>query len=155
MAPTPAAPTRTDDKIAEIRRRADRGEARAQFMLGWCYDQGDGVEQDHFEAARLYRLAADQGHLDAQVAISSAFAMIRARCRTTLRLLASSAGRPRRGTRVRSRLSRILRPRRSPSTGLRRGCTPLPPCRRAGPCTGSIQLWDVLQPWKGRQAGQY
>jgi TPR repeat protein len=38
----------------------------AQCNLGDCYEYGTGVDQDHVEAVRLYRLAADQGHAHAQ-----------------------------------------------------------------------------------------
>ena len=29
-----------------IRRRADEGDASAQFDLGWCYELGKGVSED-------------------------------------------------------------------------------------------------------------
>ena len=38
----------------------------AQFSLGLLYANGYGVNQDYVEAAKWFRLAADQGHLDAQ-----------------------------------------------------------------------------------------
>ena len=38
----------------------------AQYNLGVMYDQGDGVTEDHAEALRWYRLAAEQGHAEAQ-----------------------------------------------------------------------------------------
>ena len=41
---------------------ADEGVARAQFNLGVMYAKGQGVAQDYAEAAKWYRLAADQGH---------------------------------------------------------------------------------------------
>jgi len=65
------APTRRDNsaEILEIRSRAERGEARAQFVLGLLYTQGEGVPKDHKEAARWIRLAADQGHAAAQVGL--------------------------------------------------------------------------------------
>ena len=37
-----------------------------QYVLGYCYNMGRGVAQDYKEAARLYRLAADQGQAKAQ-----------------------------------------------------------------------------------------
>lgn len=39
----------------------------AQFNLAQLYDTGAGVARDEAEAARLYRSAADQGHVGAQV----------------------------------------------------------------------------------------
>lgn len=51
---------------ADIRARADRGEADAQFDLGvMCFD-GRGVPQDDAEAVRWYRRAAEQGDAYAQ-----------------------------------------------------------------------------------------
>jgi TPR repeat protein len=37
------------------------------FELGVCYYTGEGMPQDHREAARMFRLAADQGHDEAQL----------------------------------------------------------------------------------------
>ena len=45
---------------------ADEGDTGAQFNLGLLYPRGEGVPQDHREAARWYRLAAEQGHGGAQ-----------------------------------------------------------------------------------------
>jgi len=47
-------------------RRATRGEADAQFSLGFCYANGAGVDKDEEEAVRWYRKAAEQGHAFAQ-----------------------------------------------------------------------------------------
>ncbi len=42
---------------------ADQGHASAQYNLGVCYANGEGVEKDYAEAVRYYKLAvaADQG----------------------------------------------------------------------------------------------
>ena len=45
---------------------AEQGDVEAQYSLGIDYDIGSGVQQDEAEAARWYRLAADQGHVGAQ-----------------------------------------------------------------------------------------
>ena len=45
---------------------ANAGRIDAQFYLGICYYYGKGVPQDHAEAARWYRKAAEQGHANAQ-----------------------------------------------------------------------------------------
>ena len=45
---------------------AERGDAEAQFRLGYLYQLGEGVSVDDVEAARWLRLAAEQGHADAQ-----------------------------------------------------------------------------------------
>lgn len=49
-----------------LRRAADAGLAMAQRDLASQYEKGEGVLQDYSEALRLYRLAAEQGHKDAQ-----------------------------------------------------------------------------------------
>ena len=46
--------------------RADRGEPRAQFMVGVCYAHGLGVVQDAHQAVIWYRKAAEHGHAGAQ-----------------------------------------------------------------------------------------
>jgi hypothetical protein len=53
---------------------AKQGDAPAQFTLGLMYDSGDGVPQDHSEAAKWYRLAAEQGHDTAQYALGLMYA---------------------------------------------------------------------------------
>lgn len=35
-------------------------------MLGQCYASGEGIDRNHAEAVRLYNLAADNGHAQAQ-----------------------------------------------------------------------------------------
>src|SRR5262245_20625094 len=45
---------------------ARKGDARAQFLVGTLYYHGQGVPQDHGEAARWLRLAGDQGITPAQ-----------------------------------------------------------------------------------------
>ena len=45
---------------------AQQGYAQAQTNLGSKYRDGEGVQQDYVEAAKLYRLAADQGNVGAQ-----------------------------------------------------------------------------------------
>ena len=54
------------DQITETRRLAEKGDARAQLILGLMYANGRGVLKDDAEAVRWYRLAADQGHVTAQ-----------------------------------------------------------------------------------------
>jgi TPR repeat protein len=41
---------------------AAQGHARAQYSLGFMFEDGQGVAQDRAEAIRLYRLAAAQGY---------------------------------------------------------------------------------------------
>ena len=45
---------------------AEQGNVRAQYNLGLCYENGNGVEQSYTEAVRWYRKAAEQGDAEAQ-----------------------------------------------------------------------------------------
>jgi TPR repeat protein len=47
-------------------RRAEGGNAIAQYDLGVMYDLGESVSEDDAEAVKWYRLAAEQGHVSAQ-----------------------------------------------------------------------------------------
>ena len=51
--------------IDELKKRAEAGDAKAQYILGCCY----GVEQNFEEAVKWYRLAAEQGDIDAKEAL--------------------------------------------------------------------------------------
>ncbi|MCD8070178.1 MAG: hypothetical protein LUE08_02175 [Akkermansiaceae bacterium] len=48
---------------------AEQGNAEAQYRLGECYAEGEGVEKDVKEAVRWWRKAADQGHAEARMAL--------------------------------------------------------------------------------------
>ena len=50
----------------EIQKKAEQGDAEAQFDLGLLYYNGEGVEQSRTKAAEWCRLAAEQGHAKAQ-----------------------------------------------------------------------------------------
>ena len=45
---------------------AERGDAAAQYNLGVCYHNGDGVEEDAKEAVKWFRKAAAQGNATPQ-----------------------------------------------------------------------------------------
>ena len=55
--------------IDELRGPAEAGDADAQFDLGNKYYTGEGVPEDKAEAVRWYRLAAEQGHAEAQASL--------------------------------------------------------------------------------------
>ncbi|WP_049752351.1 bifunctional trypsin-like peptidase domain-containing/SEL1-like repeat protein [Pelodictyon luteolum] len=61
------------DEIRGIRARAELGDADAQYTLGACYSEGDGVRKDPAEAVRWYRLAARQGNADARNSLGWAY----------------------------------------------------------------------------------
>ena len=52
--------------LSLFRPLAAQGNAKAQCNLGFMYESGQGVVEDHKEAVRLYRLAAAQGYAIAQ-----------------------------------------------------------------------------------------
>jgi TPR repeat protein len=54
------------EAVKWFRKAADQGDARAQFMLGLCYRQGLGVQEDHATAMEWFRKAADQDFAEAQ-----------------------------------------------------------------------------------------
>ena len=53
-------------RFLEYKARAEQGDAEAQFNLGFCYDDGRGVEKDYGEAVKWYRKAAEQNFAPAQ-----------------------------------------------------------------------------------------
>ena len=55
-----------DNSIASLMRRAEKGNAEAQFELGTAYYNGDGMEQNYEKAFEWYTKAAEQGMAEAQ-----------------------------------------------------------------------------------------
>ncbi len=53
-------------EAARYRLEAEQGDADAQYNLGVCYDNGQGVDEDDAEAVKWYRKSAEQGHAGAQ-----------------------------------------------------------------------------------------
>jgi TPR repeat protein len=51
----------------------DDARAAVLFNLGYSYEHGEGVAQDSTEAVRYYRLAAEQGHADAQFSLGCCY----------------------------------------------------------------------------------
>ncbi len=60
--------------LDETRKKAERGEAVAQYELGVKYDNGDGVPKDYAEAMKWYRKAAEQGKPIAEFALGVMYA---------------------------------------------------------------------------------
>ena len=52
---------------------AEQGHDYAQFNLGCCYSNGEGVSQNYEEAAKWFRKAAEQGHAKAQFALGCCY----------------------------------------------------------------------------------
>lgn len=57
---------RDDDSFASLRKAAEQGDIDAQYKLGNCYYNGNGVSEDKAEAVKWYRKAAEQGNAKAQ-----------------------------------------------------------------------------------------
>ena len=53
-------------RFQEYKASAEHGDAEAQFNLGYCFDDGRGVEKDYSQAAKWYRKAAEQNYTPAQ-----------------------------------------------------------------------------------------
>jgi TPR repeat protein len=56
--------------LGETRSAAEKGNARAQYLLGLRYEEGLEVSQDDAEAANWYRKSADGGDANAQLALA-------------------------------------------------------------------------------------
>src|SRR5437762_135726 len=58
--------TFTIEPAEAYRKAAEQNDARAQFNLGVCYANGQGVMKDEAEAVKWYRKAAEQNYVPAQ-----------------------------------------------------------------------------------------
>lgn len=56
-----------------VRQKAEKGDADAQYRVGFAYEFGWGLPQDYTEAARWYRRAADQGDAVAQYGLAELY----------------------------------------------------------------------------------
>src|SRR6266851_3400760 len=65
---TPSDATRWGE-LAILRKKAEGGDAKAQYLLGTDYLTGKGVAQDFKEAMRWYSAASAQGSADAQFSL--------------------------------------------------------------------------------------
>lgn len=59
------ASAQTSESISELTRKAEAGDAQAQFKLGKCYDEGNSVNVDKAEAIKWIIKAANNKHPDA------------------------------------------------------------------------------------------
>jgi len=60
-------------EIENIKNSAEKGNAQAQYKLGYCYLHGNGVEQNEKLAAEWYRKSAEQGYSPAQHALGGCY----------------------------------------------------------------------------------
>lgn len=58
--------TAAGQSVSELLRKAEAGDAEAQFNLGVCYYKGQGVGQDYVQIVYWWRKAAEQGDVEAQ-----------------------------------------------------------------------------------------
>lgn len=63
--------TAAGQSVSELLRKAEAGDAEAQFNLGVCYADG----QDYEKAAYWYRKAAEQGLAEAQCKLGMLYAL--------------------------------------------------------------------------------
>ena len=54
-----------NEMFDELTKKAEQGDAEAQYALGFMYKWGEGVEQDYKKAFEWYTKAAEQGNSDA------------------------------------------------------------------------------------------
>jgi hypothetical protein len=66
-------PVYGQDAISVLREKAELGNVEAQVELGNCYFKGDSVSQDYKEAAKWYRLAAEQECAEARVRLGGLY----------------------------------------------------------------------------------
>ena len=64
----------TSNSPDEFRKAAEQGDAVAQFNLGICYHEGNGVSADKVEAMNWFRKAAEQGFAEAQYNLGVCYA---------------------------------------------------------------------------------
>jgi uncharacterized protein len=58
-------------EIATLHQKAVDGSAEAQFQLAEAYEKGAGIDRSDTEAARWYRVAAQQGYVPAEVQLGT------------------------------------------------------------------------------------
>lgn len=56
----------SDAEVSELKAKAEKGDASAQYDLGKAYKEGGGVIHSDELAVQWYRKAADQGNADAE-----------------------------------------------------------------------------------------
>ena len=74
VSPTPASEPTPEQKLAELVKKAETGDASAQVNLANMYYAGKGVAKDMAKATEWYEKAAAQGHTDAQSKLAWIFA---------------------------------------------------------------------------------
>jgi uncharacterized protein len=68
-----ARPQNYTEAMKWIRKSADQGAAKDQYLMGSFYRRGLGVLQSDVEAVKWYRRAADQGDVDGQLSMGEMY----------------------------------------------------------------------------------
>ena len=63
----------SEEKVMQLRKAAEQGDAELQCNLTLAYIRGNGVPQDYAEAVKWYRLVAEQGDVDAIFKLGSSY----------------------------------------------------------------------------------
>lgn len=61
--------------VAQLRRDAEQGNERAEYLLGCCYNGDRGLQRDPAEAAKWWGRAASKGVADAQYCLGLSYFM--------------------------------------------------------------------------------
>ena len=71
-----ATPLWADDDftLQSAQSAATKGDARAQFYLGWLYAHGEGVPRDYGKAVEYFRASAEQGYARAENNLGACYA---------------------------------------------------------------------------------
>jgi uncharacterized protein len=73
LAPAAALAQESADDFTETLANAEKGDAQAQFDVGYVFATGEGVEQDEVRAFFWYEKAAAQNHTSAQYKLGMAY----------------------------------------------------------------------------------
>ncbi len=59
-----------DEGLKNLVTKAEQGDVDAMIMVGDCYNRGLHTEKDDQEAHRYYKMAADKGHVQANLMVA-------------------------------------------------------------------------------------
>jgi hypothetical protein len=59
--------------IGLLRQKAEEGDVEAQYRLGICYFNGEGVKQSYKEAVKLFEPLAKEGYMEAQFVLGDCY----------------------------------------------------------------------------------
>ncbi len=64
---------KANDSFASLCKAAEQGDIDAQYELGNCYYNGNGVSEDKAEAVKWYYKAANRGYARAQYSLGNCY----------------------------------------------------------------------------------